>query len=162
MTTRYEIPCTVSGTVRIGDEEISFTGPGQRDHSWGSRDWWSMDWVWSALHMDDGTRLHAVELRLPDMPRMSVGYSQAAGDLVELDSVRASEQVADNGLITAASLALDPGGIEAEIEPLAFGPLLLVAPDGRVSQFPRAMVRARTADGRTGSGWVEWNRNVAG
>jgi hypothetical protein len=159
MTTRYEIPCTVSGTIRIGDEELSFSGPGQRDHSWGARDWWSMDWVWSALHLDDGTRLHAVELRIPDMPLMSVGYAQAGGTLTELDGVRASEAVGDDGLVTSATIAMEPGGIEARIDPLAFGPLLLVAPDGRVSHFPRAMVRATTADGRSGVGWVEWNRN---
>src|SRR5207302_679873 len=33
-TTRYEIPCRVTGTVRIGDEHIELAGPGQRDHSW--------------------------------------------------------------------------------------------------------------------------------
>lgn len=38
--------------------------------------------------------------------------------------------------------------------------MLLTAPDGRVSQFPRAWVTVRTADGRTGIGWLEWNRNV--
>jgi hypothetical protein len=45
------------------------------------------------------------------------------------------------------------------IEPLAFGPLRLLAPDGRVSHFPRAMCRLRCADGRGGMGWVEWNLN---
>ena len=45
--TRYEIPCRVTGTVRVGEETISFAGPGQRDHSWGARDWWAVDWMWS-------------------------------------------------------------------------------------------------------------------
>jgi hypothetical protein len=30
-----------------------------------------------------------------------------------------------------------------------------------VSQFPRAWVSVSTADGRSGVGWVEWNRNLA-
>ncbi|CNJ73253.1 putative aminoglycoside phosphotransferase [Mycobacterium tuberculosis] len=38
-------------------------------------------------------------------------------------------------------------------------PVSLTAPDGRVSQFPRAWVSVTTADGRTGVGWMEWNRN---
>jgi len=29
-----------------------------------------------------------------------------------------------------------------------------------VSQFPRAWARIATADGRSGVGWVEWNRNL--
>jgi len=45
--------------VTYGATVTAFTGvPGQRDHSHGVRDWWSMDWVWSALHLDDGTALH--------------------------------------------------------------------------------------------------------
>ncbi len=161
MTTRYEIPCTVTGKIRVGDEELELSGvPGQRDHSWGVRDWWAMDWVWSAIHLDDGTRLHAVELRMPDMPTLGVGYVQAhAAALVELERVSASEEVGSDGLITRAELVLDPPGLQLELEPLAFGPLRLLAPDGRVSHFPRAMCRVRSRDGRGGVGWMEWNLN---
>jgi thiamine kinase-like enzyme len=161
VTTRYEIPCSVSGSVRVGDTRVELRqAPGQRDHSWGPRDWWSMDWVWSAGHLDDGTRIHAVELRLPDAPRFGLGYVQSpGGELVEPDRVAASEETSADGLITAARLALEPPGLELDVEPLAFGALRLVAPDGRVSHFPRAMCRLRTGDGRGGLGWVEWNRN---
>jgi hypothetical protein len=159
MATRYEIPCRVTGTLRVGDEELALDAPGQRDHSWGPRDWWSMDWVWSAVHLDDGTRAHAVELRLPDLPRMGVGYVQAGGALAELDAVAASEAVGDDGLIESATLALQPAGLDLRVEPLAFGPLVLVAPDGRISDFPRALCRVHADDGRTGVGWLEWNRN---
>ena len=41
----------------------------------------------------------------------------------------------------------------------SFGAMLLEAPDGRISHFPRAMCRVRTAEGVEGLGWVEWNRN---
>jgi thiamine kinase-like enzyme len=161
LTTRYEIPCAVAGRIRVGDEVIELAGAiGQRDHSWGTRDWWSMDWVWSAGHLDDGTHLHAVELRLPNSPTLGVGYVQSAGaELLELDHVAASEHLGADGLITAAHLSLDPAGLDIEIEPLAFGPLRLLAPDGRVSNFPRAMCRIRCADGRSGLAWVEWNLN---
>ncbi len=162
LTTRYEIPCRVAGTIRVGDEEpLEFAGAiGQRDHSWGTRDWWSMDWMWSAGGLDDGTRLHAVQLRLPDGPRLAVGYLQPpGGELVELSNVRAEETVADSGLVSSARISLGEPQPELvlDVEPLAFGPLLLVAPDGRVSRFPRAMCRLRAEDGREGLGWVEWN-----
>src|ERR1700692_3846626 len=40
LTPRYEIPCTVSGTMAYGDSATKLDAvPGQRDHSWGVRDW---------------------------------------------------------------------------------------------------------------------------
>jgi hypothetical protein len=155
--TRYEIPCRVSGTVRVGDERIDFSGPGQRDHSWGARDWWGVDWMWSALHLSDGTRAHAVGV--PQMPGYGVGYLQREGELEEIETVTATEVVAENGLITSARILAGPGELDFAVEPLAYGAILLVAPDGRVSHFPRAMCQVRAADGRAGVGWVEWNRN---
>jgi hypothetical protein len=160
LATRYEIPCSVTGTVAIDGEEHVLAGAGQRDHSWGTRDWWSMDWMWSAGAMDDGTRFHAVALRIPDAPALSVGYVQPPdGEVVELDAVLAEEEVDGDGLITRARIGVDRGLPQLAVEPLAFGPLRLVAPDGRVALFPRAMCRFRAEDGRTGLGWVEWNRN---
>jgi hypothetical protein len=155
-STRYEIPCRVSGVVRVGDEEIRFSGPGQRDHSWGARDWWAVDWMWSALHLDDGTHTHAVGL--PDMPGYGVGYVQRDGELREIETVNTDSELGPGGLIESATISSAPPQLDLEVEPLAFGALRLEAPDGRVSLFPRAMCRVRSADGRTGSGWVEWNR----
>jgi hypothetical protein len=161
LATRYEIPCLVNGQIRIGEQTFAVAGAsGQRDHSWGVRDWWSMDWVWSALHLQDGTHVHAVQLRLPGAAPLAVGYVQGPrAELVELHGVLASERVDERGLISAARLELEPGGLALEIEPLAFGPLRLISPDGRISHFPRAMCRVRAADGRSGVGWMEWNLN---
>src|SRR5207245_576242 len=77
--------------IRLGDELFELSGaPGQRDHSWGVRDWWSMDWVWSAVHLDDGTHVHAGELRLPAATALGVGYVQSAGgELAELERLSA-------------------------------------------------------------------------
>ena len=71
---RYEIPCRVHGEILVGDERIEFEGPGQRDHSWGERDWWSTAWCWTAWRMEDGTRYHAVTT-LPS-EGFAVGYAQ--------------------------------------------------------------------------------------
>jgi hypothetical protein len=155
-STRYEIPCRVTGTVLVGDERIELSGPGQRDHSWGSRDWWAVDWMWSAVHLDDGTHVHAVAV--PQMPGYGVGYVQRGEQLSEVESVNASEQVAADGLIEHARIDLGRETGALEVLPLGFGALRLQAPDGRLSLFPRAMCRVRAADGRSGLGWVEWNR----
>ncbi len=155
-TSRYEIPCRVTGTVRVGDEQLTFAGPGQRDHSWGSRDWWAFDWMWSALHLEDGTHTHAVAI--PQLPGFGVGYVQQGDSIAEVSGVEATEKLSDDGLIEEARIVSQPDGLDMEVEPLGFGALRLEAPDGRLSLFPRAMCRVVTNDDRTGTGWVEWNR----
>ncbi|MHC9294790.1 phosphotransferase [Mycobacterium sp. LTG2003] len=162
ITPRYELPCTVSGTVTVGDQTYRVVAvPGQRDHSWGVRDWWSMEWVWSALHLDDGTHLHGVDIRIPGMAPIGVGYSQRAGEpLVELEKVTAQHTLGEDDLPVTTTLSLQPGDIEATVDIQGHAPVLLTSPDGKVSQFPRAWATVRTADGRTGVGWLEWNRNL--
>ena len=162
LTTRYEIPCAVSGTVTVDGRRYSIDSvPGQRDHSWGVRDWWSMDWVWSALHLDDGTHLHAVEIRIPGVPPVGIGYVQDRdGTLTELQTITARQTFDADGLPATATLAVDPGDITATIDVRGHAPVRLVSRDGRISQFPRVWATVSTADGRSGVGWVEWNRNL--
>ncbi|KWX66728.1 phosphotransferase [Mycobacterium sp. NAZ190054] len=158
---RYEIPCTVTGTVVADGRTYDFADvPGQRDHSWAARDWWGMDWMWSALHLDDGTHLHGVEILIPGAAPMAVGYVQRDGEpLVELTSVTARTSFSDNGLPLSAEVDYAPGGVTATLDVRGHAPVLLTATDGRLSRFPRAWGTVRTADGRTGVGWIEWNRS---
>ena len=162
LTTRYEIPCTVSGTVTVDGRRYSIDSvPGQRDHSWGVRDWWGMDWIWSALHLDDGTHVHAVEIRIPGVPPVGIGYVQDRGGTVtELQTITARQTFDADGLPATATLAVDPGGITATVDVHGHAPLRLVAADGRISEFPRVWATVSTADGRRGVGWLEWNRNL--
>jgi hypothetical protein len=91
------------------------------------------------------------------MPGLAVGYVQRDGAVTEIQTGSTSEAVAESGLITHATVV--GGELTTEIEPLAYGALRLEAPDGRVSHFPRAMCRVSTPDGRSGVGWIEFNRN---
>jgi Ecdysteroid kinase-like family len=163
LTTRYEIPCTVSGTVTVNDTSYRVDSvPGQRDHSWGVRDWWSMDWMWSALHLDDGTHLHGLDLHIPNVPAVGIGYIQDPdGKVTELHTVSTREAFGANGLPLNTTLRLDPGEIIGDVDVRGHAPVRLTAADGRVSQFARAWVGINTTDGRTGVGWMEWNRNLA-
>ncbi|MCW2649224.1 MAG: putative aminoglycoside phosphotransferase [Mycobacterium sp.] len=161
VTTRYEIPCTVAGTVIADGQRIDVDAvPGQRDHSWGVRDWWSMDWVWSAWHLDDGTHLHGLDVRLPAGPPIGIGYVQEPGaPLTELKAVTMREAFADSGLPLSPTLTLNPRALDLAADIQGHAPLRLVAPDGRVSLFPRAWATVSTPDGRRGAGWIEWNRH---
>ena len=161
LTSRYEIPCAVSGTVSYGDARVTLNAvPGQRDHSWGIRDWWGgLEWMWCALHLDDGRHLHAVDARVAGLPNTVIGYIQQAGSgLVELEGAGVEEVFAANGLPISSSIRLEPGGVKAAVEIGGHAPVRLVSPTGQVSHFPRAWVTVITADGCKGVGWIEWNR----
>ena len=159
VSTRYEIPCTVTGTVTADGHTYSFnTVVGQRDHSWAPRDWWSLEWMWSAVHLQDGTHLHGVEMRIPGMGPLGIGYEQAPGQpLLELQKVSSVESFTDSGLPATAEITV--GDVPLTVEFLGHAPVQLVSTDGRVSQFPRSWGTVRAADGRAGVGWFEWNRN---
>ncbi len=156
-TSRYEIPCLVAGEVRVGGERIAVHGQGQRDHSWGLRDWWAFGWCWASARLDDGTRLHLVDVRIPGSP-VAFGYVQHAGSVETVTGLEVTEVLGDHGLARSDVIRMEPAGLQVSVEPVAFGPLVLTADDGRVSRFPRAYARFEMTDGRSGSGWIEWNQ----
>jgi hypothetical protein len=166
VTTRYEIPCTVRGTVTIDGETREVDGHGQRDHSWGVRDWWAFGWCWCSLRLEDGTRVHLADIRVPGMP-MFFGYVQSPGVVAPLSALTVTETLVQHGFPSKARIDLTAGlptgaappiGLGLDITPVAFGPVLLRNDDGRTSRFPRAQLECRADDGRTGSGWIEWNQ----
>lgn len=113
------------------------------------------EWMWNALHVDDGTHNHAVAVL--DLPGFGVGYVQKDGRVEELESLRESHDVAANGLITGVQTLSDPPSITATDRA------------GRLRRDPAASSRrARRAvsprdvpcprrGGRTGTRWIEWN-----
>jgi hypothetical protein len=151
VTSRYEVPCRVHGDILVGSETIDFDGVGQRDHSWGVRDWWSMGWCWNAGRLEDGTPFHSTII---DEVGFSIGYLGADATPLEVAAIEATYDA--DGFATAAGLSLD--GLDVAVEPVAWSPVSLLGPDGRVSRFPRALSRYRAADGRAGVGWIEFNQ----
>ena len=153
---RYEIPCQVSGTVRVGDETISIAGWGERDHSWGERDWWQISWLWSSGRLDDGTAFHGMQANIG----FAIGWPSFAvtpgGELSHLSGFAAQTDFAPDGFPAQSRLLLP--GAPMRAVPLAFAPVAMTSPDGRVSHFPRALCQFTADDGRTGYGWTEWNQ----
>ena len=154
---RYEVPCRVHGEVLVGTEVLNIDGWGQRDHSWGVRDWWSMSWSWMAGRLDDGTRFHGTAVDFGGDQVYGTGYVQEAGELlVGTDRAERSEILGPHGLPVSGTWRV--GDLELRVEPIAFSPVLLSSSDGRTSRFPRAWARFIASDGRSGDGWIEWNQ----
>jgi hypothetical protein len=156
--TRYEQSCRVSGDILVGTDTIAFDAWGQRDHSWGVRDWWGTGWVWTAGRLDGGTAFHATKV-LTDAFDFEPGYVVRPG-AVELEVASqfkpSFEQEGEHRLPGVTAMPLHD--LDLTATPVAFAPIRLDAPDGRWGRFPRGLCRFDAADGRTGWGWTEWNR----
>jgi hypothetical protein len=155
--TRYEVPCRVHGEVLVGTERIELDGFGQRDHSWGVRDWWSYEWSWTAGRLEDGTCFHGVDVVMGDAQLYGTGYVQDPDQTMVGTGSTAHTAVTDAEGLTIEG-TWNVGDLALTVEPVAFSPVRLDSPDGRVSRFPRAWCRFTAADGRTGHGWTEWNQ----
>lgn len=159
-TTRYEMPCHVSGHITVDGQRDDVDWAGQRDHSWGPRDWWALEWCWMAVHLDDGTRWHGASV--PAFPGYGTGYVQRDGEVTDLTAITCTASVTPEGLFGPTTLKIEPGGHVLTLAPVSFAPVQMIADDGRVSLFPRATCQVSTAEGRHGVGWLEWNRPVPG
>ena len=156
---RYEQTCTVQGEVLVGDERIQVDGFGERDHSWGHRDWWTMPWCWTAGRLGDGTAFHAFR-PLIDIPFASGFVAPADGEVENVEHFTVETELGAEGLPTSAAMEL--ADLRLSVTPTAHAPILLEAPDGRASRFPRSLCRFDSEDGRSGFGWTEWCQPPAG
>lgn len=157
---RYEVPCRVHGEIRVGTERVAVDTWGERDHSWGRRDWWQRGWCWTAARFADASAFHAVYL-FGDPGAFVTGYWQEPGGIPrDLAHFGSAPTFGREGLTTIDTMQIDDRSVTCT--PLAFSPVLLVAPDGRESRFPRALCRFEIAGGPTGYGWTEWNQPQPG
>ncbi len=156
MTTRYEQAAWVTGEMHVGDETIAVDCPGERDHSWGVRDWWRFPWIWTSGRLDDGTWFHAVRSLLPGDANFQIGFRVDPGkELRAIDQVGVEHELDAEKLPVRADL--DIGGLQLAMTAELHAPVLLVADDRRESRFPRALCRFETQDDRVGRGWTEFN-----
>lgn len=162
--TRYEQSCRVTGEILVGSERIALDGPGQRDHSWGVRDWWRFGWLRTSGALDDGTRFHAAHIALPGGGTYTPGYLVGGdGTLQPISTFSVDTTVDASRDDLPLETRMDLGGIEMTCRPVPHGyaPVRLDAPDGRAGRFPRALCTFTAKDGRSGVGWTEWNQPPA-
>ena len=153
---RYEVPCRVTGAVRAGQTELAVAGYGERDHSWGERDWWQVSWLWSSGRLDDGTAFHGMQANIGFPIGWPAFAVSPAGELCHLSGFSAETTFGADDLPQRSRLSL--AGAPMYAEPVSFAPVAMTAPDGRITHFPRALCRFSADDGRSGYGWTEWNQ----
>jgi hypothetical protein len=148
----YEHAGFVHGELLIGADRIPFEGRGERDHSWGARDWWQVGWHWSSFQIGDAFAANVLHVDTFDR---ALGYVWRPGEHVSPVSHLMVETHSGPDEIPSAARYVIDHELEVDVEVLASAPVPLVAPDGRTARFPRALCRYTTAEG-TGTGWCEW------
>jgi hypothetical protein len=157
----YQHAGAVHGELLLGRERIPFEGMGERDHSWGVRDWWAVGWHWSSFQIGDAL---AVNVAKPDIPGIdyATGYiAREGGEPHPVTRCQLTTELGPEGIPTRAHYTIDDPSSETgdelvvAIDVLAPAPVPLQAPDGRESRFPRALCRFST-DAGSGTGWAEW------
>ena len=164
---RFEQPITVTGTGRLGDDSFALDGRGERDHSWGPRDW-NLEWLFVVLH-GDYLRMQWARAEVPGVGIFTVGYLHRRDSVaiteVEDDIAFDDDDVlhpaagtfratAEDGTVVSGRLA-SVTGTEVDITH-AFTP-------PRPTVYRRALVRFTPDDGSPPTtGWLESNRFARG
>jgi hypothetical protein len=147
---RLEQPGWAVGEVRAGRTSFPVDGPGQRDQSWGIRDWGRLGWTWCSGWLTDGTRYQATLLdargRIPPD-----GYLAAPG--------RPPEPVRE---VAVHRDGLRMNDVRLEFADVGHVTVDLPASAGGPSRLHRAMSTVRAEEIRTGAvrhgiGWRERN-----
>ncbi|MCZ7529306.1 MAG: hypothetical protein M5U31_02530 [Acidimicrobiia bacterium] len=148
-------PGTVQGEILLDDERIAFSGRGERDHSFGPRDWWSTPWHWAAWQTPDG---HATSVLSYGGDSFVTGYlSDPRDETHVVEALRVESHTDAEGFPTAARYVVNHD-TEIDVEVLSLTATPVVADDGRTSRYLRALCRflGDGTGGTGGTGWAEW------
>lgn len=154
----YEQAMRVSGTVRIGNREISFAGSGHRDHSWGRRDWAAPRlWTWLTCQFGEELAFNLCRVAIASVDIYN-GFITREGANFPLRRAELETEFEEDGM-TQRSLAFrleDTSGMTIEVagDVLCAIPLRLESGD-RSTLVNEALTEYRWG-GRTGYGISEY------
>ncbi|PSP96870.1 hypothetical protein BRC89_12990 [Halobacteriales archaeon QS_4_70_19] len=99
---RYEVATRVEGAATVEGEEtrtLTLEGPGERDHSWGRRDWTDGEWLWISGSFEDGSAYN-------HLSAWPAGYGPSEMDPVITNGFWFDGETVH--AVTAADLSADP------------------------------------------------------
>jgi hypothetical protein len=113
---RFEQSARVTGELVLGGRAIPFDTTGHRDHSWGTRDWDTIqDWKWISGQAGDGLSLNVMQLHARGETTRH-GYVFRDGTLEPVVDVRTRAEYDDDWWQTALHLTVtDAGGRRTEL-----------------------------------------------
>lgn len=166
---RYEQATRVDGSATIDGRRHEFEAPGERDHSWGVRDWTDGEWLWISGSFDDGTAYNHLSAWPPGADPVVVNGFWFDGEAVHPLTDAALEASPAFGPGTASEwletgrgptvdldLAWADGEASLTAEPFGTTPVDWVEETAGVrSIMNRSPTRQTRDDGPDGHGWLE-------
>ena len=158
VTTRYEVSCTVAGTIRVGGEALTIDGHRPAGPLLGRARLVGLRVVLVGGHASPTARaFHLADIRLPG--RRSGSATRSPGGWTRpAAAVLADEDVDGDGLPRPGASGRRCPASTSHSRPSPSPRCVFVADDGRMTRFPRALCRYRRRDGAEGWGWTEWNQ----
>lgn len=160
----YEQAMRISGTITIGDEEIPFKGSGQRDHSFGVRDWSAPRlWTWLTCQFPGGLAFNLSRVAIASVD-VFFGYVSRGGVNYPFRRAALETEFESDG-VTQKRLRFrieDTGGktIEVTGDALTVAPLRLDA-RGHKTLINEALTEY-SFEGETGIGISEYLHQLGG
>lgn len=156
---RYEQSVTTQGTVEVAGRRVEFESLGQRDHSWGPRDWRPMHhWKWmNAATLDGSVSLHAfVILALGD--RLVMGYVNRGGEVSPITAIDAQADIDTTTMLHRSTRAVctDASGRSITLDATAVAAVPVPARHMRMNEVGcSATLGGETAVAHVEMGWPE-------
>jgi hypothetical protein len=159
----YEQTCRVTGRLVLNDETIRIDGVGQRDHSWGFRDWGGVRrWHWVTGFFDTHRSFNLFHVEQSDGTVTANGFVHEGGADHLITGVERSTQEADGGAPASTTLSIEVvGGHRCEITAEAAKTAVPVRPAGpdAATVVHEVPMRMSTSDGLEGFGIYELLQN---
>jgi len=148
----------VEGEVTLGDQTVEVEGVGERDHSWGIRDWRDPEgWVWTSAIFDEDTAVNFWQVDTPGASAVE-GFLHLDGESAELDTVSVETQYHDDGVTqdTFRIQVTDDDGREFSVSADAGTVVPINFDYGDEVTTIRRTPTEYSADGKDGYGWTEY------
>jgi hypothetical protein len=167
---RYEVASRVEGAAVLDGEHREFAGHGERDHSWGPRQWAGRaEWLWISGGFEDGTAYNHNTVWLHEHPDESfINGFWYDGEEARAFTDATVHAAPEFGQETARDWSegeeptfeiefeWDGGGTTVTVEPFQTTPLWFANQEGtQRALFNRSSSRQEKADGTVGAGWLE-------
>jgi len=149
----------VAGTIEIDGQRIAVDGLGERDHSWGVRDWNAPKmWVWLTAEFDKGTALNVTKL-FTEEGEVSAGFVHLDGRTIALVHAEVAPSLDDKGRPRSLQMTLtdEEGGkhtVTAEV--MRSVQLPFVGRNGKSSSLMHETLSRYHWSSKTGYGIAEF------
>ena len=149
----------VSGTLLVGSERFEISGTGERDHSWGVRDWNAPRmWIWLTAQFSEVLAFNLTKLFV-DEGEVTAGFVHEGGRNIPIVGAQVSTVLENDGSPRSLELLMtDKNGIEyrASATVLKVARMPFPGRDGKKMSVMHETLAEYQFKGRTGYGIAEY------